>query len=284
MVKIRSQGIFPKVDLTILNELVEGALAEWNSLQFRNGAVVHPVTDVGTEFFTLVSGDHRVPGAWYRATMPVLALPDDRVAEFAAREKKLGWSATQAEKDQFYADRAAAMVVSGTRDEVVDIELLVDSDAALEFDLVYGDAGKVNLALDRDAPRAAFTTAIDLSAVAKQAEENPLLRWLLGGRADLVGRLSLDPLLRPVSGSGGSVAGRVNRFVLDGGAQVSERDGVWDVTIDVTLKGKGLGRVATAVAGRKARKLIEHELEKFWTHAETLCLKCQLDSLTSSCN
>ena len=269
MVKINSQGRFPVVDLTIVNDLIAAAIAEWDSLAFRNRLVVNPRTDAAAELLQLTAGEHRVAGSTYRAAIevPILELPPDRVEEFERRANDLTRSTEQAVHDRYHADRSAAMVMAGTRTEVVDINLVADTDTQLALAFTYANAGSGQLELDRGSPRAAFSTAIDLSAIATSQGQGALMRWLLGGRADLNGRMSLDPLLRPVPDVVGSVSGTVNRFAISGAAKATTIGSDWDITIDAELKGKGLGKVATGLAGRKIRKEIEKQLAVFWRQA-----------------
>lgn len=238
--RLKRSAELRREDLAPVFALIPPLHDEWRRLRFDSaGAVINPTPKSPEPAFALSSGCHRTAGATYRITIetPILEVPEEH------RGRSLE---------------------TGTKRSVTDLRLLVDDLSGVAFAL--GDHDEMWSAVVRSdrspRPRVEGTWTVDLSEYVRResGKDWGCLGWIFGGRGHVEATLDTAAL----SGAGGrlfQVTGRINRFRVRSRVDLEAQRDTWSVTVDVRLRGRGLGRFVLLFGRRRIRDSFEHMVD-----------------------
>ncbi|MRJ75723.1 hypothetical protein GEV29_04180 [Aeromicrobium sp. SMF47] len=259
-------GSVPRLDLTLMIEVIETLRAEWAALQFApDGNVINPLTSQPVDTLRLAEGRHRASGARYEIVTRTPVMAVDPEQQSALQAELL--TATDIDWDEYGRRLTEITVPTGEISESRTTFTLRHDDArtlavtvadpsglwSVDVDIVHGRLPRVQLAGRLDATKMLM------------AEGTPtFLARRLGGTGTGTATIDLGTIERAGGGTLAEGSGRLNRFSADGSATVRTTARSWDVEGQAELTGTGLGRLVLRFMRRRIQTAADAAVAQWW--------------------
>jgi len=265
--RLATSGSIPRLDISLPVAALVPLREEWAALRFgADGRAINPVSGEPTDAIRLVEGRHRSPGARYETVIrtPRMSADPDQVRALEAElldRPDIDWT-------EYHRRRAELSTPTGEVDESIS-GFTVRSDDARALAVTFADP-KDRWSVDVDVehgriPRVLLTARADATSLI-QDEGAP--RWLarrVGGTATGTATIDLSTIERRGGGTLAEGSGRVKLLRGEGAATVTPSVSAWDVDASVDLHGKGLGRLALRLLGKRLRRSFDEGAAAYWS-------------------
>jgi hypothetical protein len=242
--RLSTSGSIPRFDHSLLVEALVPLREEWAALRFDSaGMVVNPVTGASLDTLRLVEGRHRSPGARYEIVTRTPGIHAD-----PQRPEEIGTPTGEVVQtiNEFTLrsdDQRALAVTLADRTGLWTVDV----------DVVHGRIPRIYLVARADA------TAMLTDGGAP--------RWLakrVGG--DATGRATIDlaTFEQRTTSTFFDGEGRLRLVHAKGSATVTPTPAAWDVAAIADLDGKGLGKLALRLFGKRIHRSFDASAAAYW--------------------